>query len=346
MQNFNVMIYPAKDGTFLATYLHPLSNDRVRKVFSNLEAAEAYKDNIELKFLRADAQDYRVLNVEDLVILFQNEHPESNFSGSKLHIRDFIETFGKSKVDELSSKDFKSWMEAIQIENNLKEITMRGLKSDLEVFFRFAINKEIISESPLNPLYFKKTTPDINTRNLLTLEQIDEILQKTKEYSPGYLYPILRIFVETAAKPTDIFALLWKNVDLEKKQLKFVQMDKCQERTLPMSEELTSILEKKKKAGGLVFQTYYKEPFTKNKLSALVNEFKIKGNCKIKWTPMDLRHSFAVNFLLKGGDIRRLQYILGHWNIYDTKKMYGAVTTSRAEKTAASPFEIGSLAEK
>ncbi len=346
MENFNVKIYPSKDNTFLATYLHPLSKDRVRKVFANRRDAEAYKNDVEEKFTLADAQDYRGLSVEDLVILFQNENPDSNFSCSKLHVRDFLETFGKSKVDALSSQDFKFWMDAIQVENNLKEITMRGLKSDLEVFFRFAIDKEIISESPLKPLYFKKSVPDVNTRNLLTPEQINEILQKAKEYGPGYLYPILKIFAETAAKHTDVVDLIWKQVDLEKREVKFLRTDKCQERTLPISEELTSLLEKKKKAFGPVFMTYYKEPFTKNKLSTLVNEFKVKGNCKIKWTPMDLRHSFSVNFLLKGGNINRLQYILGHGSVYETKKMYGAVVTEKFKNTAVSPFEFGSLAGK
>lgn len=65
------------------------------------------------------------------------------------------------------------------------------------------------------------------------------------------------------------------------------------------------------------------------------------GSCKLKWTPMDLRHSFAVNFLAQGGEMR-LQYILGHNNIFDTKRLYGEVVALKAQEEAKSPFEIGS----
>ena len=37
----------------------------------------------------------------------------------------------------------------------------------------------------------------------------------------------------------------------------------------------------------------------------------------------DLRHSFAVNFLIQGGNMKKFQRILGHKNIYDTKELYG-----------------------
>ena len=38
---------------------------------------------------------------------------------------------------------------------------------------------------------------------------------------------------------------------------------------------------------------------------------------------MDLRHSYAVNSLKDGKPTRELQKILGHNNVYDTKKLYG-----------------------
>ncbi len=58
---------------------------------------------------------------------------------------------------------------------------------------------------------------------------------------------------------------------------------------------------------------------------------------------MDLRHSFAVNFLRSGGDIRKLQYLMGHDNIYDTRRLYaGAVAKTDSQVDTLNPFEIGS----
>lgn len=144
-------------------------------------------------------------------------------------------------------------------------------------------------------------------------------------------------------KPNEVVDLNWKQVDLEQRKVTFLKTESSQERVLEISIEPPLILEKRKKNVGPVFITYYREPFTRPKLARMVNEFKIRGTFKKKWTPMDLRHSFAVNYLMSGGDIRQLQYLLGHWNVHDTKKLYAEVLTKRAASTAQSPFEIGSL---
>ena len=50
-----------------------------------------------------------------------------------------------------------------------------------------------------------------------------------------------------------------------------------------------------------------------------VTEFKVKSKFAKNWCCSDFRHSFAVHFLSKGGSLNRLQYILGHSNVHQTK---------------------------
>jgi site-specific recombinase XerD len=57
---------------------------------------------------------------------------------------------------------------------------------------------------------------------------------------------------------------------------------------------------------------------------------------------MDLRHSYAVNFLKAGGDIRKLQHVLGHENVFDTRRLYAEVVTQPEVLEVKNPFEIGS----
>ena len=61
-----------------------------------------------------------------------------------------------------------------------------------------------------------------------------------------------------------------------------------------------------------MFKTYYREPFTRVKLTRAINEFKARGLYRRPWNLLDLRHSYGVNFLAQGGSLRDLQAIMGH----------------------------------
>lgn len=341
MQDFIVSIYPLKDKTFLASYVHPLSKKKIREHFDSRESANEYRQKVEAKFKRSNPDNYRDLTIEELLVLFMQDHPKSDFAKAKMHLIDFVETFGGYQLEDITTDTLKAWLDQVQKENNLQSMTMRGLKCSIDAFFKYLMEKEIISESPLTSIFYKKTVPEISARNILSKGQIEELLRSAKAYSPGYLYPIVRLFTETAARPNEVIDLHWRQVDLAKKEIHLLKTDFSHERTLTISEELGAMLAKKKKTGS-VFMTYYNEAFTKNKLARLIIEFKIMSGCKIKWTPMDLRHSFAVNFLKGGGDMKRLQYLLGHHSVYDTRRLYADVLKDHAQKEAASPFEIGS----
>src|SRR5690606_30738579 len=95
---------------------------------------------------------------------------------------------------------------------------------------------------------------------------------------------------------------------------------------------------KKKSKQGFIFLTYYGEPFTKNKLGRAVTEFKVKSKFAKNWSCSDFRHSFAVHFLSKGGSLNKLQYFLGHSNVYQTKQLYGSVTKQVLARSSSTPY--------
>jgi len=169
--------------------------------------------------------------------------------------------------------------------------------------------------------------------------EIEKLLHAIYEYSPGYLYPNIRFTAETAAKVSEVIDLRWDDLNPQDGTVKFKQREKIQSRKLNISDELAHILNKKKRRSKLVFLTYYNDPFTRTKLTRAVNEFKQQNALSLSWDPSDLRHSFAVNFLLKGGDIRELQRILGHNNVFDTKRLYGEVASNTATENLINLFE-------
>lgn len=329
MKDFSVSIYPIKGGEFFTTFIHPLSKKKVRERFKSRQEAISYKEEIEKKYTRPRVEHFHDLNVEDLLNQFTLEKPDNCFiKYSKASLIDFVETFGDYKIEELTTETLKTWMDQIQREGNLKDISMRGMKCDMDSFFKYLIEKDLISESPLTAIYYKKSTPPLNSRNLLSPDEIRELLKAIKAFSPGYLYPLIKMFAETAAKTTEVTELIWKDLSLEKGEIFFAKTSTSCERTLKLSEELVEIFKKKKVTQGHVFKTYYGETFTKSKITRAIYEFKAKGMFQKDWGPMDLRHSFAVNYLRNGGGLKELQYLLGHANVFQTKQLYSLAVSA------------------
>lgn len=339
MQEFKVNIYTIKDNNYLTSFIHPLTKRKMRQSFSSITEAQAFKKMTETKFKINSIEKYSNLTIEELIIFLLQEKPKGPFSKKNCHLIDFIETFGQFHIEDITTNSLKTWLDQIQAENNLKAVTMRGLKCEIDTLFTFLEEKEIISESPLSRVYYEIITPPLKARNLLSEIEIEKLLASLKAYSPGYLYPIIKMFAETGIKTSELVELNWDNMNLSEGIIHLNKRDKVQERTLKISNELSKILSMKKRVSNLVFQTYYKEPFTNSKLIRAINEFKLKGNYKGEWCPMDLRHSFAVNFLANGGDIKELQNILGHYNVFETKRLYGELTEKRITKNIVNPFE-------
>lgn len=328
MQDFIVNIYPIKGGEFLTSFTHPLTRKKMRKRFKTRVEAKNYTEEMEKKFKKTRVESYQELNLEELFVLFFHENPKSDLNYNKKSIMvDFLETFDGFSLDEITTDSMKVWLDQIQKERGLKNNTMRGIKCQIDRFFHYLIEKEIISESPVTTIYYEKVLPNLKTKNLLSEFEIEKLLAALKAHSPGYLYPLIKTFAETGAKTTEVTELTWNDVNLESGTIHFKRTVASQERKLKISDELLEILKKKKKGQGFLFLTYYNEPFTKNKMRRAFDDFKAKKLYERDWCPMDLRHSYAVNFLAKGKSLRDLQYILGHSNVFDTKRIYGEVVT-------------------
>lgn len=327
MKEFSVIIFADKTGQFTTSFSHPLTQKRIRNTFKTREEAKRNKEEIERKFTKRQFNDYMGLTVGELLNLFMLEVPNNNLlKYSKLHLTDFAETFSDYKIEALTSDVLKVWLDQIQEENKLKDISLRKIKCDFDGFFKFLVEKEIISKSPLTSVYYERVPIPVYSRNILSEAEINHILNAALDFSPGYLYPLLRMFVETGAKSTEVADLTWKDIDLEKRLVKFKQTTTSRERTLEISDELAQLLSKKKSKQGYIFLTYYGESFTKCKLGRAITEFKVKSKFEKNWCCSDFRHSFAVHFLSKGRSLNELQYILGHSHVQQTKQLYGEVT--------------------
>lgn len=332
MKELTVNIYPLRNGEFLTSYAHPLTKRKFRNRFATRDEAKVHKESVESKFNRKNAANYQDLNLEELLLLYLHENPKSDLNYNKKGlVRDFLDTFSEFSAAEITTDSMKIWLDQQQRERNLKTVTMRSIEAQLNRFYKYLIDKNVISESPVATINYEWSRPSIKEKNILTEQQIENLLTAIKGYSPGYLYPLIRTFAETGVKTMEAMEITWNDVDLENGTIRFPKTIASQERKIKISEELKDLLNQKKKKQGYVFVTYFGNQFTKHSIRRAVDEFKSKGLYQGDWNPLDLRHSFAANFLLKFGDLKKLQYLMGHSLVHDTRKLYGEVLQNKIQ---------------
>ena len=136
MKNLKIDIHFREDQTIIVSYRHPLTQMRNRQNFSNLQEAKEFKKELERKFNCKDIplSRYEELTIKELLFYFLKEVPDNLFSSRKEHLVDFFETFGDSRLCEVTRKELKEWLDQVQKENGLKESSMKGLQWENQHF--------------------------------------------------------------------------------------------------------------------------------------------------------------------------------------------------------------------
>ena len=80
-----------------------------------------------------------------------------------------------------------------------------------------------------------------------------------------------------------------------------------------------------------IFTNQWGELLSAGQIRDTIISYQKKFEVEKKWTPHDLRHSFAHNYLKKGGQMYALQALLGHKSITMTVNYYGQLQASDVE---------------
>ena len=126
--------------------------------------------------------------------------------------------------------------------------------------------------------------------------------------------PCVAIGFYTGLRRQELLGLRWENIDFIQKTIFIPKVKTGLPRTLGLTADIEQILQRlNPQKSGLVFGTV-----TEDKLKYQLNRASAKsaiGHVR----PHDMRHSFAVNFLNRGGALEHLQRLLGHQKITTTQ---------------------------
>lgn len=112
-----------------------------------------------------------------------------------------------------------------------------------------------------------------------------------------------------------------------------------EDRSIRMSQNLSNVLREhlERHSSETVFPSPEDRMIGRTQLQRLLNRFRKHFPIDKDWGLHSLRHSFAYNYLKKGGEMYQLQAVLGHKHIQVTVDTYGQLSAQDVENI--SPYE-------
>lgn len=301
-----------------------------------------YLDYRDSKGKRKQELDKTAACLEDAITTLQNrvqrEHDKLNGIVRRSKNIGFSE-FAKSFLqDYLMTEREKSWREesyrlnvCVDFFKNtpLRDITSQGIRrfkferlsagnskisvnryrALLHKMFNVAIEEGYIEENPVTKVNRYSELENIRNRVLTEDEE-----QRLIAESSSRLESILKVALNTGMRLGEILKLMWKNVDLEKREIRVVEAKSGRSRKMPINSTLHGELIELKSQDGTDNRVF---PF-KSIRTAFTNACERAG---IKdFTFHDLRRTFGTRLLERGVDIVTISRLYGHSSVLVTQR--------------------------
>lgn len=346
MQTFNVKIHSLKNGTYQTDYICPIDKRRKRKILKTKKEAMSIKALLESKYHQKDLSRFLEMPIGNLIEYHLQKCPESKVRLRGVPFREFYEKFARHRLHEINTVKLREWFSEIKIKHNYSEKSLHATKICLTHFFRFLVEEEILASNPLKPIVFKKRVAPTRPRIYFSKDEVKFILDLSKEWErkdhyTEYFYSFLLMLVHTGARRSEILKLKWENVDFNLNAITFRATKVHDDRTIIMAKPVRELLKLMPRKGDYVMSNPDGSKLHPNMPSrhlVLFREDHPMDGYKKDWGFHALRHSFAYNYLKRGGSMYQLQAILGHYNITSTVNTYGRIKASDDEMP--SPYDF------
>jgi integrase len=271
---------------------------------------------------------------------------------TKTHI---VPMLGRLKLTKIKTSNIQTFINELS-KKGLSAGSIRGVVSILRCAIRQAVKEKIIANDVTKDCVLPKRVN--KEMNILNLEHINVFLDKAKK---DRFYVLFLLELSTGLRRGEILGLRWKDINFEdgyiKLQQQVVKLDykvviqnlktEYSNRKVYISQNILNELEKHNKIQkiqmiknrktwnnfDLVFTNIHGGVLSPG---SLLRSFKnILSKCGLEDLRFhDLRHTYALNCLRQGIDIKTLQEQLGHHNASFTIQRYGH-STAGMKKDAA-----------
>ena len=231
------------------------------------------------------------------------------------YVESFFE-FNNKSIADISQIDFENWIVSLRL-NNYKQSTIRSILIQLNTFFNYCVDIEIIDRKPDTP-YIRP----VNRKIEYKLNEMDWLRIKEATINNIGHRAIFETLMSTGARSTELCRSKREDLDLDNQNLLLFGKRKKQ-RYVFLTEECCHWLNLYQTSridnNELLFLTDTDKYYTNTDLWRLIKHYvKELGLCS-EINVRTFRYSFASNLYEGGMDIEYIAYLLGHVNVEVTK---------------------------
>lgn len=237
----------------------------------------------------------------------------------KQHLEQFrnflIENQHPMLLEEITSNDLRTYTAEL-MSSNISNVTVASRVRSLKVFFNFLTREEILSNNPADKL--DKIRVDEPSLFILNTNQIKRLLKQPnqKQFAGFRDYVIMSVMLDTGIRLSELLSLRVKNFVGNYFILEHTKNRK--RRILPVGNKLQELMNKylairEGKPEEYLFCNVLDEQLRTRTLQERIKSYGKQAKIRdVRVSPHTLRHTFATQYLLNGGDMVSLQEILGH----------------------------------
>ncbi|MCL2105467.1 MAG: tyrosine-type recombinase/integrase [Oscillospiraceae bacterium] len=239
--------------------------------------------------------------------------------------RFFADFFSEAAMcDQITEDTYYDYIEFLHDNKpNLSPATERsyltGLRAILYYGMRKGYIKEFIIQLPKVDEVVKETYTDAEIKLLLKKPDM-----KTARFGEYRNWVLINYMLATGNRAGTIVSIHLEDVDLENNTIILKKLKARKQYIIPISSSLAVVLReylgyRKGEPGESLFCTAYGKPMTTDVLEKEIARYNRKRGVE-KTSLHMFRHTFAKQWILNGGDMFRLQKILGHSSLEMVRK--------------------------
>ncbi len=341
-----------KDGIIRYRESYYVGNKKIRSPwFTRKTDAKIWKSRLQTEKLSMLAQgehyiNRRNVNFREYAHEWLHSHVKTNCTPKTFSSYDSIlrihlyPKFEKLDLTEVTEKL------AMELMNSLKTSHKASVIKNIWIVLRAVINKalreKLLSFNPIENI--KKPRPDLKKDNFWVKSEIIQFLLANKS---DQLYPLYFVGIHTGLRPGELYALKWDRVDFSSGQYGQLDVTRSRDRyglkettktglsryvpiTLETRLLLLNLFKKRINNPYIFLENDGSEVDCIHVYRRLQKAQKKAGVKHI--TVHDLRHTFASNYMMNGGDIFELQKLLGHTDIKMTMR-YAHLSRKHLQKS-------------